>query len=172
MTPLPTIHASAVLVGARAILIRGPSGSGKSRLAWSLLRTQKFARLIADDRVLLEPANGRLIAKRVGPLEGLIEVRGLGIRKVPHEASAVVHLVADLAAADAERLPDRRTGHAEIAGVTIARLAVAPGVEPLPLIEAFLHTASGGEAAPELTGQGSENARKTPIYRNATLPRL
>lgn len=171
MTPLPTIHASAVLVGARAVLIRGPSGSGKSQLAWSLIRTQKFARLIADDRVLLEPSNGRLIAKSVGALEGLIEIRGLGIRKVPHEASAVLRLVVDLAAEDAARLPDG-SNCAEIAGIGIARLGVAPGAEALPAIEALLHTASGGETAPDMSGQGWEYAREIPIYRNATTPRL
>ena len=51
--PDATIHASAVLVGPKAVLIRGPSGSGKSRLAWDLLiaATQglvPFARLVAD----------------------------------------------------------------------------------------------------------------------------
>ena len=33
----PTIHASAILVGPKAALIRGPAGSGKSRLTWGLL---------------------------------------------------------------------------------------------------------------------------------------
>ena len=38
MTQSPTIHATAVLAGARAVLIRGPAGSGKSSLAFALIR--------------------------------------------------------------------------------------------------------------------------------------
>ena len=64
----PTIHASAVLVGRRAVLIRGPSGSGKSRLALALLQAAQsgalpFARLVADDRALVEACNGRLLVR-------------------------------------------------------------------------------------------------------------
>ena len=62
--PRPTIHASAVLVGARAVLIRGPAGSGKSSLAFALIRAGEtgalpFARLVGDDRVHVEAAHGR-----------------------------------------------------------------------------------------------------------------
>src|SRR5712692_3613795 len=109
-TDQPTIHASAVLVGARALLIQGPPGAGKSRLALALLQAAetgvlRFARLVADDRVLIEPAHGRLLVRPAPPLAGLIEVRGLGIRRLDHEPMAVVGLVVDLAAKDAERLP-------------------------------------------------------------------
>ena len=50
----PTVHASALLVGARAVLIRGPSGAGKSRLALELIELAglgrlRFARLIGDE---------------------------------------------------------------------------------------------------------------------------
>ena len=59
MTVAASIHASAVLVGARAVLIRGRSGSGKSRLALELLQSGggghlPFARLVSDDRTLVE----------------------------------------------------------------------------------------------------------------------
>jgi len=59
---------SAVLVGAKAVLIRGPSGSGKSRLAFALLQAAQagqlpFARLVADDRALVEAVNGRLLVR-------------------------------------------------------------------------------------------------------------
>src|SRR5579862_7561451 len=105
-----TVHASAVLVGARAVLIRGPSGSGKSRLVLDLVAAARggalrFARLVGDDRVHVEPAHGRLLVRPAAALAGLIELRGAGILKVPYEPSAVVGLVVDLAAA-AERLPD------------------------------------------------------------------
>src|SRR4051812_12205522 len=97
----PTIHASAVLVGARAVLIRGPAGAGKSRLALALLNAARqglipLARLVADDRVHVEAFHGRLLVRPAPALAGLIEVRGLGIRHVPHEPLAVAGLVVEL----------------------------------------------------------------------------
>src|SRR5262245_35775079 len=101
MRELPTVHACAVLVGARALLIRGPAGSGKSQLALKLIEAAqsgvlRFARLVADDRVRLEPSHGRLLARAPVELAGLIEVRGLGIRHLAHEQVAVVGAVVDL----------------------------------------------------------------------------
>jgi HPr kinase/phosphorylase len=60
----PTVHASAVLVGARAVLIRGTAAAGKSRLALALIAAAqtgllRFARLVGDDRVHLEAHHGR-----------------------------------------------------------------------------------------------------------------
>ena len=140
-----TIHASAVLVGTRAVLIRGPSASGKSRLALELIEAERvgavlFARLVADDRVHLEAAGGRLLARPAAALAGLIEVRGVGLLRVAHEPSAVVGFVVDLAAADATRLsePDKRK--ADIDGILVPRLAVAPGVAALPLVLAFINS--------------------------------
>src|SRR6266545_8207351 len=74
-----SMHACAVLVGARAILIRGPAGSGKSRLALALIEVAgsghlRFARLVADDRVQLDACHGRLLARAPQTLAGLIEV--------------------------------------------------------------------------------------------------
>jgi serine kinase of HPr protein (carbohydrate metabolism regulator) len=136
-----TVHASAVLVGARAVLIRGPSGAGKSRLAWELIEAGRtaaagFARLVGDDRVHLQVAGGRLLVRPSGTLAGRIELRGVGIVRRDHEACAVVGLVIDLAAADAERLP--LEGKAVVEGVTLPRLAVAPGIAPLPLVLAMV----------------------------------
>jgi HPr kinase/phosphorylase len=140
--PSATIHASAVLVGARAVLIRGPSGSGKSRLALELIEAAhggslRFARLVGDDRVHVEAAHGRLLVRPAAALAGLIEVRGLGIRKLPYEPSAVVGLVVDLAAA-AERLPQAAQQRTELEGIIVARLAVAAGEPALPAVLALL----------------------------------
>jgi HPr kinase/phosphorylase len=145
----PTTHASAVLVGARAVLIQGPSGSGKSRLALGLLQagesgTLRFARLVGDDRVHVEASHGRLLVRPAAALAGQIEVRGLGIRRVTHEPVVVVGLVVELGAADAERLPAPNQQQIVLAGVSLPRLAVAAGTDPLPLLVAALRTAPSG----------------------------
>jgi hypothetical protein len=141
----PTIHASAVLVGARAIVIRGPAGSGKSRLALALLGAADtgllpFARLVADDRTHVEAVNDRLLVSPAEQLRGLIEVRGFGIRHLPFEPLAVAGWVVDLSAPDADRLPQPEAETATIAGVRLARLAVAAGGDPLPLVLGALRT--------------------------------
>ena len=143
MTDAPTIHASAVLIGPKAALIRGPAGSGKSQLAWQLLQgalvgALPFARLVADDRAHVEARAGRLLVRPAAALAGLIEIHGLGIRRLPYEAVAAVGLVVDLAAADASRLPAREAGQTALEGVTLPRLAVAAGQSALPLVLAFL----------------------------------
>jgi len=140
-----TIHASAVLVGSRAVLIRGPAGSGKSRLALALIQAGSGAlpltRLVGDDRVHAEAAHGRLLVRPAEALCGLIEVRGLGIRRVAFEPLATVGLIVDLAATDSERLPRPQTAVTELAGVALPRLAVAPGADPYPVVIAALRTA-------------------------------
>jgi serine kinase of HPr protein (carbohydrate metabolism regulator) len=138
---MTTVHASAVLVGARAVLIRGPSAAGKSRLAWELIEASRngavrFARLVGDDRVHLQAAGGRLLVRPAEALTGMIELRGIGILRRDHEPCAVVGLVVDLAAMDAERLPE--DSQTLIEGVAIPRLAVAPGVAALPLVLAVV----------------------------------
>jgi HPr kinase/phosphorylase len=143
----PTVHASAVLIGERAVLVRGPAGSGKSRLVLALLQAAEtgllpFARLVADDRVQIETAHGRLLARPPPALAGLLEVRGLGIRRLPYEPLAVIGLVVDLAAADAERLPPPGSRQADVAGITLPRLAVAAGVDALALLLAEVATAA------------------------------
>jgi HPr kinase/phosphorylase len=147
----PTVHASAVLVGARAVLIRGPAGSGKSRLAMGLIEAAqtglvRFARLVGDDRVHLEPHHGRLLARPAAALAGLIEMRGIGLRRVGHEACAVVGLVVDLAAPDAERLPV--PGETLVSGIPLPRLAVSAGSEPLRLVLAAFSTTPASDIKP------------------------
>jgi HPr kinase/phosphorylase len=140
-----TIHASAVLAGARAILIRGDPGSGKSRLVLALIEAApagwlRFARLVADDRAFVEAAHGRLLVRPADALAGLIEVRGLGIRRLPFEPVAVVGLVVDLTAAAAERMPGPSERETTILGITLPRLAVAPDEDSLPFVLAALRT--------------------------------
>jgi HPr kinase/phosphorylase len=144
----PTVHASAVLVGSRAVLIRGPSGSGKSRLAFDLILAGRSGQLppailVGDDRVHLDTSGGNLIVRPAPELAGLIEIRGLGIRRIEHAAEAVVGLVVDLAAEDAERLPAAEALTTDIDGVELPRIPVNLRFSPLPLIVAALTTTDG-----------------------------
>ena len=125
------------------MLIRGPAGCGKSRLALGLLDAAaqglvRFARLVTDDRAELEPCHGRLLVRPPAPIRGLIEIRGLGIRRLPFEPVAVVGLVVDLEASDAARLPLAQDAKTELEGVVLPRLAVAAGADPLPLVLAAI----------------------------------
>jgi HPr kinase/phosphorylase len=144
----PTVHASAVKVGERAVLIRGPSGSGKSRLAFDLILAGRSGQLppavlVGDDRVHLDTAGGELLVSAVPELAGLIEIRGLGIRRCDFVARSVVALVVDLAAGDAERLPPPEALKIGISGVKVPRIPVGEGFSPLPLVVAALTTAHG-----------------------------
>ncbi len=140
-------HASAVLVGNRAVLIRGPSGSGKSRLAFDLIlagRTGQIpeAMLIGDDRVHLQVIKGQLAVRPARELAGLIEIRGLGIRRCAFAEQAIVGLLVDLSAEDAERLPAAEALQANIAGVKIPRIPVGLSFAPLPMVIAALTMAA------------------------------
>jgi HPr kinase/phosphorylase len=140
-----SIHATAVLVGNRAVLIRGPSGAGKSRLAFDLIlagRTGQIppAVLVGDDRVHLEASEGQVVVRPAPALAGLIEIRGLGIRRCAFAGQAIVGLVVDLAATDAERLPAPESLLTRIYGISIPRIPIGPGYAPLPLVLAALIT--------------------------------
>ncbi|HXI06063.1 MAG: HPr kinase/phosphorylase [Bradyrhizobium sp.] len=145
MTERPTVHASAVLVGDRAVLIRGPSGAGKSRLAFDLILAGRSGQvppaiLVGDDRVHLDTSAGNLIVRPAPELAGLIEIRGLGIRRIDHVGEAIVGLIVDLAAGDAERMPATESLTTRIDGVQIPRIPVNLRYSPLPMIVAALTT--------------------------------
>jgi HPr kinase/phosphorylase len=141
----PSIHASAVLVGRRAVLIRGPSGAGKSRLAFELIMAGRAGVvertvLVGDDRVHLATVGNEIVVSVVRKLAGLMEVRGLGIRRCDFVEHATVGLVVDLAADDAERLPPAESLFTRISGVEIPRIPVPRGFSPLPIVVAALTT--------------------------------
>jgi serine kinase of HPr protein (carbohydrate metabolism regulator) len=146
-----SIHATAVLVGNRAVLIRGPSGAGKSRLAFDLMLAGRAGQippavLVGDDRVHLQASGDHLMVRPAPQLMGLIEIRGLGIRRCDFAGEATVGLVVDLAAADAARLPAPEALRTLIQSIKIPRIPVAPGFPALPLIAAALTTAEGWES--------------------------
>lgn len=100
-----TLHASCVAIGDQAVLLRGPSGSGKSDLALRLI--DQGAVLVADDLVVLSRTGaGALHAAPPPPLLGLLEVRGIGPMRLPCRPLAPLRLAVDLVPAEAiERVP-------------------------------------------------------------------
>ena len=120
MTLPPPRHATAVALHSRAVLLVGPSGSGKSDLALRLI--DRGAALIADDRVVVTRAGALVVATSPPTIAGLLEVRGVGIVRRPCVAYVPIALVVDLAAAP-ERLPTPATR--EVAGVAIPLIALA-----------------------------------------------
>jgi HPr kinase/phosphorylase len=143
--PDATVHASAVKIGERAVLIRGPSGSGKSRLAFELILAARTgviapAELVGDDRVHLTNEAGALVVRPAEILAGLLEVRGLGIRRLPFTEQADVGLVVDLDAPDATRLPEAGSLEIDLCAVKLPRIPVGKGISALPLVIAALTT--------------------------------
>jgi serine kinase of HPr protein (carbohydrate metabolism regulator) len=126
MTIGSTLHASCVVVGEAGVLIRGPSGSGKSALAHDLIleaeRRGRFARLVGDDRVGLANRNGRLVATAVPAIAGQLEARGFGVLTLPYESSAVVRLVVDCLAEAGPRFPGPEDGTLTVEGVRVPRI--------------------------------------------------
>ena len=146
-----SVHASAVRVGNRAVLIRGPSGAGKSRLAVDLILAGRSgqipsAMLVGDDRVHLEAIGEQLAVRPAPQLAGLIEIRGLGIRRCEFTDKAMVGLVVDLCAADAERLPPSEALLTYVYGIQIPRIPVGKGYAAFPLVVAALSMAASSSS--------------------------
>jgi serine kinase of HPr protein (carbohydrate metabolism regulator) len=127
-----------VLAGSQGVLIRGPSGSGKSMLAAALI--SRGARLVADDRVHLSACHGRLVATAPAAIAGILELRGRGLMSVPLERSVVIRLLVDIVAAEQlERHPATEELSGTVLGVTLPRQPVEGAVEcALILVEAAL----------------------------------
>jgi serine kinase of HPr protein (carbohydrate metabolism regulator) len=127
-----------VLAGSQGVLIRGPSGSGKSMLAAALI--SRGAKLVADDRVHLSACHGRLVATAPAAIVGVLELRGRGLISVPHERNAVIRLLVDIVAAEQlERLPATVELSGAVLGVALARQPVPGAVEcALILVDAVL----------------------------------
>ncbi|HVH48897.1 MAG TPA: aldolase [Sphingomicrobium sp.] len=97
------VHASTVAIGGRAVLITGPSGSGKSDLALRLI--DRGFKLVSDDQTLIRRVDGSLVASAPPTIAGKLEIRGIGIIDMETEPDVPIALVVELAN-DFARLPD------------------------------------------------------------------
>ena len=120
-----TLHASCVAIRAHAVLIEGPSGSGKSDLALRLI--DRGARLVSDDYTVLVRKGGTLLAQAPDTIRGRIEVRGIGIVEMTAAEPVPVALIISLVE-QVERMP-ALDGERIIAGIRVPAL-------PLVAIEA------------------------------------
>ena len=97
------LHASTVALDGRAVLISGPSGSGKSDLALRML--DRGFTLVSDDQTIVRKVDGRLLAAAPPTIHGKLEIRGVGIVEVETVSDVPVALVVELTS-DIQRLPD------------------------------------------------------------------
>jgi HPr kinase/phosphorylase len=117
------VHGTCVELAGMGVLLRGPSGSGKSDLALRLI--DRGARLVADDRVDLRASGTALIATPPEPIAGRMEVRGIGIIDLPAAAETRLGLVVDLVPPQAtERLPE--PNFCTFLGIRVPLIALAP----------------------------------------------
>ena len=98
-----TLHASTVASDGRAVLIAGPSGSGKSDLALRLV--DRGFTLVSDDQTIVKRDGDRLLATAPPNIAGKLEIRGIGIVDMERLSDVPVALIVELMS-DIERLPD------------------------------------------------------------------
>lgn len=143
------VHATAVAIDGEAVLLRGPSGSGKSDLALRLL--DAGAQLVADDQTLLRRAGRHLLASAPTSLAGLLEIRGVGILRVAAAAATPLVLIADLIpSGEVERLPEAR--RETILGVSVPVFGLAPFEASAPAKLRLLRRALAAEPLPAIIG--------------------
>lgn len=103
-----TVHGTCIDIDGSAVLLRGESGSGKSDLALRII--DDGARLVSDDQTSLSAKDGLLLASPPDSIRGLMEIRGLGILRLPCSENVPLRLVVDLVPEGAiERMPEPGT---------------------------------------------------------------
>ncbi|WP_242095648.1 aldolase [Sphingomonas sp. CROZ-RG-20F-R02-07] len=124
-----TLHVSTVAIDGRAVLIEGPSGSGKSDLALRLI--DRGAVLVSDDYTLLLRSGARLVARPPETIAGKLEIRGLGIVAEPYASDVPVALLVRLET-PVPRMPERRVRR--IAGIDVRQIAIDPHPASAPIL--------------------------------------
>ena len=115
-------QASCVAIAGRALLIEGAPGSGKTSLALALI--DRGAQLIGDDGVTLQARGNRLWASPPPNIEGLLEVRNVGIARL--EATEAPVALRLLIADDAPRFVESASLY-ELEGCEVPSLAFYAG---------------------------------------------
>ena len=140
------IHATAIVIGKRGLLFTGPSGSGKSMLAFTCIAAARrqgvFAALIADDQVFISRQGGRLVAHRPETTAGLIELRGSGLARIESVPEAILDLaVRVISLPQDERLPpeNERFPIASLGDLPLIRIWIGMP-DPLAVIGALVPT--------------------------------
>ena len=98
-----SVHASTVAIDGRAVLITGPSGSGKSDLALRLI--DRGFILVSDDRTIVRRDGDRLLASAPPQIAGKLEIRGIGIIEMEAASDVPIALIVELTG-DIQRLPE------------------------------------------------------------------
>ena len=139
------IHATCIEVNGLGILLRGPSGSGKSDLALRLIDTG--ANLIADDYTELRVLDGQVMASAPEKINNLIEVRGIGLLNIDSAAQARVGAVIDLVKPeDVERLPEEE--EILLMGLSFPRFKITPFESSAPAKVRFVTRLIKGDVKP------------------------
>lgn len=105
------------------VLLRGPSGAGKSEFAFHLI-SHFQAQLVSDDQVSLTVEDNRLYASPPETIKGLLELRGIGIIKLPYTADTPLKMIVDLKNPEQERLPD--PAFENLHGIALRRIIIDP----------------------------------------------
>jgi serine kinase of HPr protein (carbohydrate metabolism regulator) len=115
-----TIHASTVATDGRAVLISGPSGSGKSDLTLRLL--DRGFTLVSDDQTIVRRDGDRLVSSAPPTIKGKLEIRGIGIVDMDTVADVPIALYVELTS-EIVRLPDDRRER-PVLGVNLPLISV------------------------------------------------
>lgn len=133
------LHGTAISCGQYGVLLRGPPGSGKSDLALRCiglvhaLPVPGPVTLVADDQVYAESHDQQIRLRVPDAIGGMLEVRGVGIIRLPHVPSTRLTLVVELVdGGRVERLPEPEAATL-IGGIVVPLARVAPFEAAAPL---------------------------------------
>jgi HPr kinase/phosphorylase len=145
------VHSTTIAIAGRGVMLRGPSGSGKSELALRLMEeagnglgsVDLRAELLADDQTEVFEQHSQLWVRCPHNIHGLMEIRGLGIFKVAPHLPCPLAFVVDLQPADTiERMPEEADRTTTLLGHQVPHIGLDASKVAAPSIlrVAFLQT--------------------------------